>query len=242
MAACLHSHRNNVLAESWGGDPDKITLFGAHSDSVASSPGLNDNGSGIIGLIEVAKQLSAFRVSNKIRFAWWSGEEQGLLGSRHYISILSTAEKEKIKGYLNFDMIASPNFRYGILADLNLNNTKLPVAALESSKIAAVFAEFYRSQGLHFQYTAFAGNSDYAPFLSAGIPVGGIDTGGSHNKTSKEVEIFGGVIGAPYDDNYHRPGDTVNNINTTALLVNTRAIAHAVAVFGRGEDALARYD
>ena len=45
-----------------------------------------------------------------MRFAWWSAEEFGLLGSEHYVAEASTAELGDIAVYLNFDMIASPNF------------------------------------------------------------------------------------------------------------------------------------
>lgn len=110
----LMIYRYNVLATTKSGNQNEVLVLGAHTDSVAAGPGINDDGSGTIGILEVAKQLAKYKVHNAVRFGFWSGEEEGLLGSAYYINHLSTAEKKKIKLYLNFDMIASPNYAYGI--------------------------------------------------------------------------------------------------------------------------------
>ena len=67
----------------------------------------SDDGSGIIGILNVALALTNFRVKNAVRFAFWSAEEFGLLGSYHYIKSLNTSETElaKLRAYLNFDMV-----------------------------------------------------------------------------------------------------------------------------------------
>lgn len=69
----------------------------------------SDDGSGIIGLLNVAKALTKFRVKNAIRFGFWSAEEFGLLGSYAYVNSLNSSEAEiaKIRAYLNFDMVRS---------------------------------------------------------------------------------------------------------------------------------------
>lgn len=108
----LTSTRYNVVAETKAGDHDNVVFAGAHTDSVEAGPGINDNGSGSIGILEVALALTKFSVNNAVRFGWWSGEEEGLLGATHYVEQLTEAEAAKIRVYLNFDMIASPNFVY----------------------------------------------------------------------------------------------------------------------------------
>lgn len=89
-------------------------MLGAHLDSVSAGPGMNDNGSGSSGILEVAinlkKYLDELSLKFNVRFAWWGAEELGLLGSLHYVNSLTENEKKEIKYYLNFDMIASPNF------------------------------------------------------------------------------------------------------------------------------------
>jgi carboxypeptidase Q len=104
----------DVIAQTIGGDQDNVIAVGAHSDSVFAGPGINDDGSGSIGILEVAERLSAYSTNNAVRFGWWSGEEFGLLGSEYYVSTLNESEAAKIRLYLNFDMIASPNYYYAI--------------------------------------------------------------------------------------------------------------------------------
>jgi len=99
----------NVIATSTRGDPDNIIFLGAHSDSVEAGPGINDNGSGSAAILELAIRLSRYLITNTVRFGWWTGEEEGLLGSEHYVETLPAEEAIKIRLYLNFDMIASGN-------------------------------------------------------------------------------------------------------------------------------------
>ena len=102
----------NVLADSPTGDPSRTVVVGAHLDSVPRGPGINDNGSGSAGILEIAEQMAARDIAprNRVRFAFWGAEEFGLLGSEHYVAGLSQAEKDQIELNLNFDMVGSPNY------------------------------------------------------------------------------------------------------------------------------------
>lgn len=225
----LIHNRNNVLAQSKYGDQENILQIGAHSDSVAEGPGINDDGSGTSSLIEVAKLLSSYRIRNSVRFSWWSGEEGGLLGSAHYVGNLTAAEKAKIRLYLNFDMMASPNYQFEIFdGDGNTFNVTGPAG---SDSIEELFEDYFESRELNYTSSALDGRSDYASFQNAGIAFGGLATGAEENKTKEGVEKFGGLEGKPFDQNYHQAGDNVANLNTTAFLVNTQAISHAVATY-----------
>ena len=65
-------------------------MLGAHLDSVAEGPGINDNGSGSAMILEIAEQLAKVKKpANKVRFAWWGAEELDLLGSEHYVADLA---------------------------------------------------------------------------------------------------------------------------------------------------------
>jgi carboxypeptidase Q len=206
---------------------------------VATGPGINDNGSGTVALIEIARQLAQFKIKNKIRFVWFSGEEQGMLGSNHYLSNLTEEEKKDIKMYLNFDMIASPNHVYGIHGGkVGFNAT----AALGSERATEIFEEYFSINDLPSMRAGYSGRSDYQPFMLAGIPIGGMFTGAGGNKSETEARIFGGMAGKPYDPNYHLKGDTVENLNMDVFLDNARAIAHAVAIYALGDDLLERYN
>ncbi len=114
---------SNVLAETSDGNDDNVVIADAHLDSVQDGPGINDNGSGSAGLLETAIQMQKTKPNNTVRFAWWGAEEEGLLGSEHYVGALSEDEVEDIALYLNFDMIGSPNYMFGIYDGDNSGGT-----------------------------------------------------------------------------------------------------------------------
>ncbi|KAK3075991.1 hypothetical protein LTR53_000168 [Teratosphaeriaceae sp. CCFEE 6253] len=220
----------NVIAQTTGGNASSTLVLGAHADSVSAGPGINDDGSGSVGLLEVAEQLTAYSTANAVRFCWWSGEEFGLLGSTYYVSQLSSAEVAAIPLYLNFDMIASPNPIYAIYdGDGSSFNISGPPGSAEAE---AFFKDFFTANGLNFTSTAFDGRSDYGPFLDVGIASGGLFTGAEDIKTEEEVLMFGGTAGIAYDVNYHQAGDNVTNLDLAAFEINTQAIAATVAEYG----------
>ena len=100
---------HNVIAETPGGDGERVVMAGAHLDSVRGGPGINDNGSGVAALIEAAEAIGPDPPGARVRLAFWGAEELGLLGSRHYVRSLDRAERRRISAYLNFDMVGSPN-------------------------------------------------------------------------------------------------------------------------------------
>ncbi|GMF48120.1 unnamed protein product [[Candida] boidinii] len=173
----------NVIAETKIGDPENIVMLGAHSDSVTAGPGINDDGSGTISLLEVATYLSNFTVNNKVRFAWWAAEEEGLLGSDYYVSQLSPEENSKIRLFMDYDMMASPNFAYQVY---NASNAYNPVG---SEELKELYIDWYESHGLNYTLIPFDGRSDYDGFIKNGIPGGGIATGAEVIKTPEEEEI-----------------------------------------------------
>ena len=78
----------NVIADSPRGDKDRTIVVGAHLDSVDEGPGINDNGSGSSGILEIAEQIAKLgdRPRNRLRFAFWGAEEAGLVGSTAYVA------------------------------------------------------------------------------------------------------------------------------------------------------------
>ena len=113
----------NVIAETKSGNDDDVVMVGAHLDSVQDGPGINDNGSGSAALLETAIQMAKVKTTNTVRFAWWGAEESGLLGSEHYVAELSEEQVDDIALYLNFDMVASPNYMFGIYDGDNSGGT-----------------------------------------------------------------------------------------------------------------------
>ncbi|KAF2131246.1 Zn-dependent exopeptidase [Dothidotthia symphoricarpi CBS 119687] len=226
----------NVIAETIAGDHDNVIHVGGHSDSVTAGPGINDNGSGSIAILEIAIQLTNFAVNNAVRFSWWTGEEAGLLGAEYYVKQLPQAEKDKIRLFLDFDMMASPNYAIQIYdGDGSAFNSTGPAGSAEAEH---EFAAYFDNLGLNHTEIEFDGRSDYGPFLEAGIAAGGIAGGAEGIKTEEEAEMFGGGAGVPYDVNYHEDGDTVNNLNLDAWIEFSRAIAHMTATYARSWESI----
>jgi Zn-dependent M28 family amino/carboxypeptidase len=223
--------QKNVIAELPGKNTNNVVMAGAHLDSVQAGPGINDNGSGSASLLEIAESLSKLKPENTLRFAWWGAEEAGLLGSAAYVEGLSQAERDRIALYLNFDMVASPNYIF-MVYDGDESGFPAPVAVPEGSvAIEDLFESYYTSVGQPYDDAEFSGRSDYEAFILNGIPAGGLFTGAEVVKTAEQQAIWGGVAGESYDQCYHQACDTIDNINTEALDVNIDAIALAVLVY-----------
>ncbi|XRM36631.1 Aminopeptidase Y [Aspergillus tubingensis] len=223
-------HTTNIIAQTTDGDPDNCVMLGGHSDSVAEGPGINDDGSGTLTLLELATLLTQFRVNNCVRFAWWAAEEEGLLGSDYYVSVLTPEENRKIRLFMDYDMLGSPNFAYQVYNATNAVNPE------GSEELRDLYTEFYDAHGFNYTYIPFDGRSDYDAFIRHGIPGGGIATGAEGIKTAEEAEMFGGVAGEWYDPCYHQLCDTVANVNLTAWEWNTKLVAHSIATYAKSFD------
>ena len=219
---------HNVVAETRTGNDGNVVMAGAHLDSVNAGPGINDNGSGAAALLEVAEQLAAVAPRNTVRFAWWGAEEAGLVGSSRYVSGLGQAERDDIALYLNVDMVASPNHVYFVHDGDDSDRVGAGPGPLGSDRIERTFQAFYSRRGVPTKGVDLSGRSDYAPFITAGIPSGGLFTGADGTKTAEEAALWGGTAGERYDPCYHQGCDTLANTGDAALDLNSDALGFAV--------------
>ncbi|QQQ73503.1 M28 family peptidase [Saccharothrix sp. 6-C] len=209
----------NLIADWPGGNPDDVLMLGGHLDSVSAGPGINDNGTGSAGLLEVALTVAreGLAPTKHLRFGWWGAEELGLVGSTYYVNNLPTAERSRIKAYLNFDMIGSPNPGYFVYSASGQPTGSL----LLQQTLQAAFS-------VPTELTSVGGRSDHAAFARAGIPVGGTFTGAEVTKTAAQAQKWGGTAGVAFDRCYHRSCDTIGNVDVTALDRNSDAIAYTL--------------
>jgi Zn-dependent M28 family amino/carboxypeptidase len=227
----------NVIAQTKTGSTSDVVMAGAHLDSVPEGPGIDDNGSGVAAVLETAVQLgNSPPVHNAVRFGFWGAEELGLIGSRKYVQSLDVDALKDIALYLNFDMLASPNpgyFTYDGDLSLPPDQRGQPVVPEGSAGIERSLVAYLKSVGKTPQDTAFDGRSDYDGFTQAGVPSGGLFSGGEEKKSKEQAELWGGTAGEPFDPNYHKKTDTLDHIDRTALGILGGGVAYAVGLYAQ---------
>jgi Peptidase family M28/PA domain len=190
----------NVIAQL--GDGPTVVMVGAHLDSVLEGPGINDNGSGVASVLEIARGVAEAGVpeGTAVRIGLWGGEELGLVGSRAYVEDLT----EELVAYLNLDMTGSPNG-----ANLVYNE----VAGVEgSAQITQAFVDWFTDRGQHVEPADLGGGSDHGSFNEAGIPTGGLFAGASETGGASAPSASGGG-GEPADACYHLACDDIDNVD-----------------------------
>ena len=146
----------NVIAEKTGSGQGVVVL-GAHYDTVASTPGANDNASGTAVLLTVAQQLAGKSFPFTLRFIAFGSEELGLRGSRHYVASLSQEQQRQIIVMLNLDALGTGD-SVVVLGDGGLIDEVVQLGA-------GVGISVDRSRGIG------GSSSDHASFRQVGIPV-----------------------------------------------------------------------
>lgn len=159
----------NVIGELPGrGSPDSIVIICGHLDDMPSgstAPGADDNASGSTAVLVAADIMSQYDWRYTLRFALWTGEEQGLLGS-HYYAERCYSLGEPVVGVLNLDMIAYNSIGSGTDIDLHANSG-IP----ETLELAQLFADAVAAYGLDLVCQIIPngiGASDHASFTDYG--------------------------------------------------------------------------
>jgi aminopeptidase S len=227
----------NVVAQTRTGDPGRVVVIGAHLDSVPEGPGIVDNGSGVATLLEIATRLGADpATTDTVRFAFFGNEEEDAEGSTGYVEGLSGDDREKIKLYLNVDMVASPNGGY--LVQGGVGDDDESAGPPGSATVGRVLADQLTKVGVSGpQVVEFVGD-DEAAFVEAGIPVGGAENGDAKRKTAEQARTWGGQAGERYDRCYHQACDRIDNVNQEVLGRYLKAIAGTLAHFATSPSAL----
>lgn len=201
----------NILALLPGSDPSvahELVIVGAHYDHVGYGNannsygptgfihnGADDNASGVAGLIEIAEAFQHLpsRPRRSVLFAFWDGEEKGLLGSYHFLRVRpATLSQAKIVFSVNLDMIG------------RLRGQRVEVFGTRTSaglRMAALRANQAADLELVYDWE-ITDDSDHYPFIAAGIPTVMFHTG--------------------LHDQYHRPSDDTHLINFAGIEPVTR--------------------
>ncbi len=209
----------SIIAELPGSDPASVVMLGAHLDSVVDGPGINDDGSGVAALLEIARALAGTRPVATIRLAFWSGEELGLHGSSRYVRTRSDVERQAIIAYLNADMIGSPNGFAGVYHEAS--------PTVGSDGIHDLLAAAVRRAGGAPVDVALGASSDHWPFDQAGIAIGGVFSGASEAVTPAEAAA-GGTPGLAADPCYHRACDDLRNVDLPLARILSASLGDVV--------------
>lgn len=231
------STQRNVIAETRTGDKGHVVMIGAHLDSVEDGPGIVDNGSGVASLLEIAARLGADpAVQNTVRFAFFGAEENGAEGSTAYVENLPADDRNRLKLYLNVDMVASPNGGYIVQGG---HGDDLGAAGPPGSAVigGVLVDQLVKAGVTNPEVTEFVGDDESA-FIEAGVPVGGAENGDTNEKSLQQAEAWGGEAGEVFDRCYHQSCDTVDNVNHDVLQHYLRALAGTLAHFATSTDQL----
>lgn len=214
------SYPANLIAEKPGLDPDAgIVILCAHLDSTSETaatvaPGADDNGSGAVAVLQAAEILAAYNFDATLRFILFTGEEQGLLGSRAYAQMV---QAQDIRGVLNMDMIA---WDASGGPDMDIHAKSAVPGNMDLGNLYADVINAYNFPLTPVVYASGTTASDHSPFWTYNIPA------------ILAIENYYIDASAPRDFNayYHTTSDRVQHYNTgyfTAMLrASTATFAH----------------
>ena len=200
----------NVLGMIPGKNTKEYVIVGAHFDHLGIDPvldgdqiynGADDNASGVSAVLQIARAFlaSGQQPERNVIFAFWDGEEKGLLGSKYFVQTCSFLSQ--IKGYLNFDMIGRNNKPQQPKQVVYFYTAAHPV-------FGDWLKEDIRKYGLQLEpdYRAWEnpiGGSDNGSFAKVGIPI-----------------IWYHTDGHP---DYHQPSDHADRLNWDKIVEITKA-------------------
>lgn len=195
----------NVVA-SWPGSRRHGFVMGGHMDTVAGSPGANDNASGIAVILELARVVAGSAPSEWVRFVAFGSEEYGSNGMHHvgsqvFVNRLGDRGRNRLGGMTSVDMIADGR-------PLLVGNSDIA-----GDVVARTLLRRIRDAGIGVRFQTMCDCSDNGPFEHAGIPASFAYSGP--------------------DGNYHDPSDTVANMKPGHLLRTGRAVRAFISAIDR---------
>jgi hypothetical protein len=197
---------SNIEATLYGSDTTNIFIICGHYDTVSAGPGADDDGSGVAAVLAAAEIMRDYEFSHTVRFVAFSGEEQGLIGSRHYAEDAFNAN-DTIVAVLNADMIGfALSASDGSMGKI-YRNTASEWIVDYTEEINQLYSEYI---GIELFPQGESSGSDHWYFWEYG---------------------YDAIFYAEYNfnDYYHSAEDTIANMNITYLTHYTRLILATLA-------------
>jgi hypothetical protein len=197
---------SNIEATLYGSDSTNIFIICGHYDTVYSGPGSDDDGSGVAAVLAAAKIMSKYEFGHTIRFVAFSGEEQGLIGSRHYVEDAYN-NNEPIIAVLNADMIGfAPSGSDGLRGKIYENDDSEWIVTF-TKDISQVYNEYI---GIELFSQGETWGSDHYYFWEYGYDA-----------------VFYAEFN--FNDYYHSANDTIEHMNITYATRFSRLILATLA-------------
>ncbi|MDW7671399.1 MAG: M28 family peptidase [Bacillota bacterium] len=193
-------------------DSGNIVIFSAHYDTVPTAPGASDNGTGVVGLLELARIYSGMPIDTEIRFLACGAEEVGLVGSRYYVNQMSADEISRTVANYNMDMIgtAGPD-QTTLFANVLTGFTNNPEHNLVSFTALEAAERLGYADLVRMPY--YRGASDHVAFAEVGIAAVNF--------------IYRDPVTIALEPWYHQPYDTFDRVSPERLLMAVEIIAAA---------------
>ncbi len=216
-----YSNRNVVGVQTGTTNPDEIILVMAHLDDVPSSgraPGADDNASGSVGVMLAAEIMSQYQLERTVRYVFFTGEEQGLLGSKRYADKVYN-DGDNIVAVFNMDMIAWDDIG-GPVVRVVTRTTSNPGYPGDRA-IADVFIDVVSTYGL---------SGDLDPYISTS-GTSASDHSSFWNKGYSAVLLI--EDGNDFNDYYHTSNDKLQYLNMPYFTANVKASVGTAAHLAR---------
>jgi len=204
---------SSVIAEIRGSEkPDEWIVVGGHLDSWDLATGAQDDGTGAIMVLEAARAIAALPhpPRRSIRFALWTGEEPGLLGSRAYVKAHAT-ELDHCVAVVNTDNGAGRPRGWIVEGREDLK------AAL--AELVPIYLKGYGADKVSLETTF---DTDQGPFMLHGIP---------------SFDLW--VDDVPYNLVHHKSSDTVDKVDPAYFKTDGAIVAVLAYVIAQREQAIA---
>ena len=215
-------------------DTDLTVYVTCHIDSVLASPGANDDASGVVGVLAMARAFENIDTNYNIKFITFGSEEIGLQGAHAYAKAMSEQEIEDAIGNYNLDMVATSQENCVYIFMNSSTNPSAPVndESLETH-VTRMSREAAEALGYDLEYyrTCYDRTTDHYALHLVGIPAVEFDWRANAEGTSFEAYYH-----TRYDDFEHNfsKDKLKTQVDAIALAVYNDATADYVAVVGEG--------
>lgn len=219
-----------ILPGKGAGEKERIFIVNAHYDSIARSadgrfhfddvntlaPGVNDDGSGVSAILEMARIMSRYEFDSTIYFVAFAGEEMGLIGSTLFSQKMKNEGKD-IAGVIALDMIGNIEGGNGFIDNKRLRVFCSEIADSSSQQLARyikrIGEKYFSERMINIIYRSdrFGRGGDHLPFLQQGFP---------------------GIRIMEANENYahqHTSQDTLENMSVPYCTANIKVIASMLA-------------